>query len=309
MQDISVTGKRIIRIGTRGSELALWQANYVRTILGEDITEIIIIKTQGDKIQNVSFDKMEGKGFFTKEIEDSLIAGDIDLAVHSMKDLPTEIVPELIIAAIPERENPSDILLIKKGSLNRNRYIPLFDNAVIGTSSLRRAAQMRHENSSFSVEPIRGNVNTRLRKLREGQFDAIILAYAGLKRINVDISDLVAHVLPYSFFLPSPAQGALALQIRKDDKPLYNMLQPLTDSATATAIESERSFLQHFGGGCHIPLGALAYIENNIIHLTGMVAAQDGSRLIRKSIEGNDPRRVGETLASMLKQEGAEELL
>jgi hydroxymethylbilane synthase len=304
-----VTGKRIIRIGTRGSELALWQANYVRTILGEDTAEIIVIKTQGDKIQNVSFDKMEGKGFFTKEIEDSLIAGDIDLAVHSMKDLPTEIVPELIIAAIPERENPSDILLVKKGSFNRNRYIPLFDSAVIGTSSLRRAAQMRHENSSFSVEPIRGNVNTRLRKLREGQFDAIILAYAGLKRINIDISDLVAHVLPYSFFLPSPAQGALALQIRKDDTMLYEMLQPLTDSATATAVESERSFLRHFGGGCHIPIGALAYIERNIIHLTGMVAAQDGSRLIRKSVEGDDPRLLGETLARMLKKEGAEELL
>ncbi|HON78057.1 MAG TPA: hydroxymethylbilane synthase [Spirochaetota bacterium] len=304
-----MNSKRIIRIGTRGSELALWQAHYVRDILGKDNTEVIIIKTQGDKIQNVSFDKMEGKGFFTKEIEDSLIGGDIDLAVHSLKDLPTEMVPELMIAAIPERENPSDILLIKKESFQRDRYIPLSDNAVIGTSSLRRAAQMLHENKSFVIEPIRGNVNTRLRKLREGHFDAIILAYAGLKRINIDISDLVAHVLPYSFFLPAPAQGALALQVRKDDTELQEMLRPLTDPATASAIESERAFLQHFGGGCHIPIGAYAYIENGTIHLSGMVAAQDGSRLIRKNIEGTDPGIMGKTLADMLKKEGAEELL
>lgn len=304
-----MTGKRIIRIGTRGSELALWQANYVRDILGKENTEVIIIKTLGDKIQNVSFDKMEGKGFFTKEIEDSLIGGDIDLAVHSMKDLPTDIVPELMIAAVPARESPSDILLVKKESFRRDKYIPLPDNAVIGTSSLRRAAQMRHENNSFIVEPIRGNVNTRLRKLREGRFDAIILAYAGLKRINIDISDFIAHVLPYSFFLPSPAQGALALQVRKDDAELQELLMPLTDPATAIAVETERSFLQHFGGGCHIPIGAYAYIENGKIHLSGMVAAQDGSRLIRKSIEGDDPRLLGKTLAEMLKNEGAEGLL
>ena len=168
-----------IKIGTRGSNLALWQAEYVANLLGKDKTEIIIIKTKGDQIQNVSFEKMEGKGFFTKEIESALLSKQVDLAVHSLKDLPTEIIPGLKVAAIPVRENPSDLLLIRPEAADAERKLKVKQGAVIGTSSLRRLAQLKLADDSVQVEPLRGNVNTRLRKIREKQYDAIVLAYAG----------------------------------------------------------------------------------------------------------------------------------
>ncbi len=296
-------------IGTRGSELAMWQANYVADLLGRDRARIEVIKTQGDKIQNVSFDKMEGKGFFTKEIEDALLDNRIDIAVHSMKDLPTEEVEGLVVAAITVREDPSDTLVVKQNSFREGHGFPLHEGAVVGTSSLRRMAQLKHVMPSLVVEPIRGNVTTRLRKLREGQFDAIVLATAGIKRIEVDLSQLVKYVLPYSFFIPAPGQGALAIQVRKGDEDVIEAVTGFNHRETVLTVSSERFFLQRFGGGCHIPVGAYAYMNMQNIHLTGVVAATDGSKLLRKTVTGDDPQQLGIELAEQMKQEGADGLI
>lgn len=299
----------MIRIGTRGSELALWQANYVAGLIGKDKTEIIVIKTEGDKIQNLSFDKIEGKAFFTKEIEDALLANEIDVAVHSLKDLPTEETKGLTIAAIPVREDPSDILLIRNECYNEENFLHLSDGAAIGTSSIRRSAQIKNAMPFLVVLPLRGNVTTRIQKLREGKFDAIIIATAGINRLNIDLNDLKTLTLPFSFFLPSPSQGALAVQIRENDTTLKDLLNKINDIDTEKAVSAERSFLKHFGGGCHIPLGGFAYIIKETIHLSGSISSSDGKKSIRESITGNNPESVGEVLAMLLKEKGADQLL
>lgn len=304
------TDKRnVIRIGTRGSDLALWQANHVADLIGRDRARIVVIKTKGDRIQNVSFDKMEGKGFFTKEIEDALLGREIDVAVHSMKDLPTEHTHGLTIAAVIKREDPSDVLLVRAERYLEGNDLPLADGAIVGTSSLRRAAQLRNIMPSLEIRPLRGNVPTRIRRLREGRFDAIVLARAGMARLGLDTYGLVEFTLPYSYFLPAPAQGALAVQVRADDGELYDIVSGLNDPETEASVEAERRFLEHFGGGCHVPLGALAYRSGDVLHLSGLVASVDGKRLIRKSIDGGDPALVGRRLAEMLKEEGADALL
>lgn len=299
----------MIRIGTRGSELALWQAGYIADLIGRDRTEIVVIKTKGDKIQNLSFDKMEGKGFFTKEIENALLKKKIDVAVHSMKDLPTDEVPGLMVAAVTEREDPSDLLLIRRECYNPGGALPLFENAVVGTSSLRRVAQLRHLMSSIRVEPLRGNVTTRVRKLREQQFDAIVLAKAGVQRLGIDLESLEVFELPLRLFLPAPAQGALAIQIRADEGELEERLKKLNHRDTDRSVSAERFFLKFFGGGCHIPLGALARIEDERIHLEGVVASVDGRSVIRKSVWGREPHVLGEELAHYMKEEGADSFI
>ncbi|HNU92609.1 MAG TPA: hydroxymethylbilane synthase [Spirochaetota bacterium] len=295
----------MIRIGTRGSDLALWQANHVADLIGRERVNIIVIKTKGDRIVNVSFDKMEGKGFFTKEIEEALLSREIDLAVHSMKDLPTENTPGLAIAAVMRREDPSDVLLVRAERYMRAGELPLAEGAIVGTSSLRRAAQLLNIMPSLEVRPLRGNVPTRVRRLREERFDAIVLARAGLSRLGLDTSGLVEFILPFSYFLPAPAQGALAIQVREGDAELHQSLRSLNDAETEMAVETERHFLEHFGGGCHVPLGALAYRSGGMLRLSGLVASVDGKRLIRKSIDGDDPALLGRRLADMLKEEGA----
>lgn len=298
-----------IRIGTRGSELAMWQANHVADLLGRENVEIIVIKTQGDKIQNVSFDKMEGKGFFTKEIEEALLEERIDLAVHSLKDLPTENPEGLTIAAIPERGPWGDLLLIRPEAFDGSKNIPVKDGACIGTSSMRRRAQVLRARPDVTVEALRGNVNTRLRKLREKQYDAIVMAEAGQKRINLDVSDMKVAPLGVEYFLPAPAQGALGLQIRSHDRETFEAVAKLNDPGTERLATAERSFLEHFGGGCHVPIGAFAEETNGRITLTGMVADSDGAEMFRESAEGTMPEEVGAELASILKAKGAEELL
>jgi len=298
-----------IRIGTRGSDLALWQADYVSELIGRQKTEIIIIKTQGDIIQNVSFEKMEGKGFFTKEIENALLEKSIDVAVHSLKDLPTDSIPGLCIAAIPVREQPSDILLIRPEALDTARILHLREHAIVGTSSVRRLAQLKHADPTLEVQPLRGNVNTRLRKLREGRYDAIMLAYAGIARLKLDIAAFHMYILPFDIFLPAPAQGALGLQVRTEDEQTRSVIRKLNHEDTELAVTAEREFLKHFGGGCHIPLGALATIEAGSIHLTGIIAATDGSKTMRQSVAGSDPKKIGAELARILKAQGAAELL
>ncbi len=254
---------RKIIIGSRGSDLALWQAHHVEArlqALGNEV-EIKIIKTQGDKIQHLSFDKMEGKGFFTKELEEKLLDGEIDLAVHSHKDLPTEHPEGLIIAAVSEREDPSDLLLIAKEKVDGSRKLELIENPVVGTSSARRKSQLLHHRPDIDIKDLRGNVPTRINKLREGQYDAIMLAAAGVERLKLDLSEFHVLKLNPTEFIPAPAQGVLGLQIRETDSELAEILSKLNDASVARRIGVERRILNLFEGGCQMPLGAYC-VEN-----------------------------------------------
>jgi hydroxymethylbilane synthase len=261
-----------IRIATRGSRLALWQACFTKDKLekhGHQVN-LVIISTKGDRTQewNLSFDKMEGKGFFTKEIEDALVNGEADLAVHSCKDMPTENAPGLTIAAYSYRANPSDVLLIRRESAdNSASLLPLKKNAVTGTSSARRKAQLLSLRPDLEIQDLRGNVPTRIDKLRSGQYDAIVLAAAGLERLELDTSDLVVIPLDPPMFIPAPAQGVLAYQIREEDTEMQGICRLLHDDAAYQAIQLERDVLHAFKGGCQIPLGVFATNENDEIHL------------------------------------------
>lgn len=253
-------------IGTRGSELALWQANFTKQKLeasGYEV-EIHIIKTRGDKIQHLSFDKIEGKGFFTKEIEDALLNKEIDLAVHSCKDLPTESPEGLTIAAYSARAAAQDVLLIRKEGHNDRWPLELKEGAIVGTSSARRKAQIKSFRADISLKDIRGNVPTRINKLKEGQFDAILLAAAGLNRLNIDTDDLIRIDFDPTMFIPAPAQGILAYQIRSEDQRMAEIATVLNDDASQQIIDIERKILNAFHGGCQIPLGVYANKENDI---------------------------------------------
>lgn len=246
-----------IRIGSRGSKLALWQANYTIARLEElgISTELKIIKTKGDTIQHLSFDKIEGKGFFTKEIEDELLAGNIDLAVHSMKDLPTRSPEGLVITAVSYRENPADLLLIHPDAVAEDQVLKFKKGAVIGTSSARRKSQIRDLRNDIEIKDIRGNVPTRIDKLRKGDFDAILLAAAGIQRLELDLSDLKVIPLHPKEFVPAPAQGVLAFQTRADDLATRRILKKIHHSDVAEVTNIERKVLNLFDGGCHLPLG------------------------------------------------------
>lgn len=266
---------RKIIIGSRGSDLALWQAHHVEgrlQALGHEV-EIKIIKTQGDKIQHLSFDKLEGKGFFTKELEDALLIESVDLAVHSHKDLPTEHPEGLIIAAVSEREDPSDLLLIRKEKTDETKKWGLKDNPVVGTSSARRKSQLLHHRPDIEIKDLRGNVPTRINKLREGQYDAIMLAAAGVERLKLDLSEFTVQKLDPKEFIPAPAQGVLGLQIRETDKDLAEILSNLNDEKVARRIGVERRILNLFEGGCQMPLGA--YCEEVEGTLTVKAAVAD----------------------------------
>lgn len=247
-----------IKIGTRGSRLALWQADFVQNQLKEIgvESELIIIKTRGDQIQHLGFDKMEGKGFFTKEIEDSLLRGDIDMAVHSMKDLPTTQPEGLVITAVSYRENPSDWLLIRKESVDKTMDLRLKANAIVGTSSARRKAQMLDFRSDIDLKDIRGNVPTRIEKLRKGNFDAILLAGAGVERLQLDVSDLEVIQFNVREFVPAPAQGVLAFQTCKTDTATRRILKKIHHRDVAQCTNIERKVLNLLDGGCQLPMGA-----------------------------------------------------
>ncbi len=247
-------------IGTRGSDLALWQANHVKSLL-EDAgikCELKIIKTQGDIIQHLSLDKLEGKGFFTKEIEEALLNGDTDIAVHSHKDLPTESPEGLIIAAVSSREDPSELLLIRKESVDYKRKFSLKLNAQVGTSSARRKSQLLAFRADVELKDLRGNVPTRINKLREGQYDAILVAAAGVERLEIDLEEFHVERLDVKEFIPAPAQGVLAIQIRTADKDLFKQLQVLNNKSVQQTIAIERKVLNLFQGGCQMPIGAYA---------------------------------------------------
>ena len=247
-----------ITIGTRGSKLALWQAHYTQAQLQKhDVAaDLKIIKTKGDNIQHLSFDKIEGKGFFTKEIEDALLRGEIDMAVHSMKDLPTESPEGLCITAVSYRENPADWLVIRRECVDESAMLQLKNGAVVGTSSARRKALMLDFRPDVQLKDIRGNVPTRLVKLQSGDFDAILLAAAGLTRLETDLSGFQVFKFNPREFPPAPAQGVLAYQTRIEDKRVRRILKELHDPHVALCTNVERKVLQLIGGGCHAPLGA-----------------------------------------------------
>ncbi len=257
--------KKIV-IGSRGSDLALWQANHVRKQLedlGHEI-EIKVIVTQGDAIQHLSFDKLEGKGFFTKEIETALLEGTIDLAVHSHKDLETNPPKGLMIAAVSEREDPSELLLINKSKVDLNQEWNLIENGIIGTSSARRKSQVIRFRPDLEIKDLRGNVPTRIQKLRDGNYDSILLAKAGVDRLQLDLSDFHMEVLDPTVVIPAPAQGVLALQIRESDTELFEILQQINHPEVAQRIGVERKVLNLLEGGCQLPLGVYCETESKV---------------------------------------------
>jgi len=248
---------RKLIIGTRGSDLALWQADFVKDKLisiGLD-AELKIVKTQGDRILDLRLDKLEGKGFFTKELEEKLMDGSIDIAVHSYKDLPTQNAPGLIIAAISDREEPGELLLILKDCVEINRKLSVKFGGMLGTSSNRRKAQLLAIRPDLEIENLRGNVVTRIQKLRDEDYDAIMIAKAGVNRLGIDLNEFYVEELQPMEFIPAPAQGVLAIQTRENDTELNKQLQAIHNSAVAEQIAVEREVLKIFEGGCHMPLG------------------------------------------------------
>ena len=245
------------RIGTRGSDLALWQAHYVRDLIASagGTSEIIVLSTQGDREQVQSFEKLEGKGFFTKEIEDALLENRIDIAVHSHKDLETQQPQGLSIVAVPARASQRDALLIREPRHTAGPWLPLPQGAIVGTSSVRRRDQLLLLRPDLRIEALRGNVPTRVRRLQEGLYDAIVLAEAGLDRLALSMEGVVRHSLDPSTFVPAPAQGALALQMRNTD-PKASFLAALTDPSAQSGVSSERAVLRALEGGCQLPFGA-----------------------------------------------------
>lgn len=292
----------MIVIGSRGSQLALWQARHIQARLAELGAEarIEIIKTSGDKIQDVPLSKVGGKGLFTKEIEEALLDRSIDLAVHSLKDVPTELPGGLILSAIPEREEPRDALI---GA----RVSELREGMKIGTSSLRRSSQLLALGRGLTIEMLRGNVDTRLRKLDEGQYDAIVLAAAGLRRLGW--ADRITELIPADVMCPAVGQGALAIETRDDGGPAHSLAGKLDHAATRAAVTAERALLLVLGGGCQVPVGAHATVTADGVRLMGIVARPDGSEIVRGELSGRDSRHVGETLGRTLLDDGAEEIL
>ncbi|MCX6638608.1 MAG: hydroxymethylbilane synthase [Acidobacteria bacterium] len=291
-------------IGSRGSQLALWQAGWVAERLagGGHECRIEIIRTTGDKITDVPLAKVGTKGLFTKEIEEALAAGAIDLAVHSMKDLPAALPAGLALAAIPEREDPRDAMVGR-------RLAELAEGARVGTSSLRRTAQLLALRPDLVVEPLRGNLDTRLRKVAEGSYGAIVLAAAGLKRMGW--SDRIAEVLPIETMCPAVGQGALAIETRDDAGPARAACAALDHAPTRIAVMAERAVLAGLGGGCQVPIGAHAVVRDGRIQLRAVVVSPDGAILIRRQGEGPaaQAERLGAQLARELAEAGGQEIL
>jgi hydroxymethylbilane synthase len=280
----------MLRIGTRGSKLALWQAEYTRSELAKIgvESELIIIKTQGDVIQHLSFEKMEGKGFFTKEIEEALLRGDIDVAVHSMKDLPTQAPDGLVITAVSYRDNPADLLVARPEAMDPSKIFKIKTGAIVGTSAARRKAQMQDFRPDVELKDIRGNVPTRLEKLREGHFDAIFLAAAGVGRLQLDMSDLVVMELNPREFVPAPAQGVLAWQTNRNDIPTRNIFKKLHRTDISAATNVERRVLQLMDGGCQLPLGVhCEHDQNGHYHAFAACLIQGEMRRVQLSSSTN----------------------
>ena len=288
--------------------MALWQAHFTANHLPGD-AEVRIYKTQGDQIQHLSLSKVEGKGFFTKEIEEALLSKEANVAVHSLKDLPTEEHPELEIVAIPKRYPTSDLLLIKPESLDESRPLSLIPGAKIGTSSIRRKAQLLATCSEIELVDIRGNVPTRAKRV-EDDLDAVILARAGVERLELMESPrYITKELSPNEMLPAPAQGALGIQMRRNDPDASKVRAALHCEQTAACVSIERGLLSIAGGGCHLPMGALARWENGIFHVTARVTSPDGKEVMESKTSGTEQRAIVERLWADLAQQGAENYL
>ena len=301
--------RRQIIIGTRGSRLALWQSGFVRDLLKDKFrkldVELKVIKTKGDKILDAPLSKIGRKGVFTREIENELLSGDIDIAVHSMKDLPTELPEGLSVGAIPKRDDVRDVLV----SRDRVGLRQLAGGSKIGTSSLRRRAQLANLRNDLDFADIRGNIDTRLKKLDYGDYDALILASAGLERMGW--KDKITEYISPQICLPAPGQGALGVEIRQDDRRVLEFVSVLGNEDTRLVVEAEREFLRGLGGGCQVPIGAWGRIEDDSLCLEGVVALLDGSKLLReKVVEGkSDAGGTGKKLADILIEKGADRIL
>ncbi|MDE0087913.1 MAG: hydroxymethylbilane synthase [Candidatus Poribacteria bacterium] len=297
-----------VTIGTRGSQLALWQASFVQQQLAHHFpdlkVDLKIIKTIGDTVQNRSLIGL-GKGVFTKEIEIALLNGEIDLAVHSLKDLPTELPEGLCIAAIPTREDPRDVLVTSTGFPLED----LLNGAKIGTTSPRRKAQLLHIRSDLQVVDVRGNVDTRIRKLEETDLDGIILAAAGIKRLLKE--EVITQFFDIEQMVPAVGQGALAIEARQGDKDIENLLAPLNDMTTEAEVTAERTVLENLGGGCQLPIGAYAKHVDGELSLIGTVCHPEGRVRIVERITGklDDAQQLGKIVAEKLRNSGANELL
>ncbi len=296
-----------IRVGTRGSKLALaqtdWVINQLKKYFPHLQIEKVVIKTTGDKILDSPLSKIGGKGLFVKEIEEALLRGEIDFAVHSMKDVPSQIPPELEIAVIPQRESPFDVWI---SAFPHLAYLPPW--AKVGTSSLRRACQLKRLRKDLQIETLRGNVDTRLRKYSEGNFDGIILAEAGLKRLGLEVSFRRFSV---EEMIPAVGQGALGIETRREDRKIFEILKVLHSAETACEVTAERAFLRILEGGCQVPLGALAQLKNGRLVITGFIGDLSGERFYRETLEGpkEEASKLGETLAKILLKRGGKEIL
>jgi len=299
----------MLRIGTRGSKLALKQSEWIKAQLEARYPEIgvalVKIKTTGDKVLDSPLSKIGGKGLFVKEIEDALLERRVDLAVHSMKDVPAELPGNLYLSTYPEREDPSDAL-ISVGDLPLDRLPP---NARVGTSSLRRGAQLLHIRPDLDLVPLRGNVDTRLRKVESGELHAVILACAGLKRLG--LADRISQVISQDQLLPAVGQGALGLEIRRDDAGLADILSFLDHGPTRMTVSAERAFLKKLEGGCQVPIAGFARLDRDRLSFKGMVAELDGTRLFREETAGpkDQAEAIGIACARNLLASGADKVL
>lgn len=304
--------KQKLVVGTRSSQLALWQADFVIGELAKKYPELVVEKrlmtTKGDKILNAPLAKIGGKGLFTKELETAMLEGEIDIAVHSLKDMPVVVPEGLVITAITQRADPGDAFVSHK----YESFQQLPAGAKVGTSSLRRKAQLLHARPDLQIEDLRGNVNTRLRKMEEENFDGIILACAGLKRLG--FGDKIRQVLPQTMCLPAVGQGALAIECRQADKETRELLEFLNDKCTRLCTEAERGFLATVEGGCQVPVGVHAVSAEAGIRVEAVIASLDGSTLLRDALEAEvknaqEARAVGVSLAEKLLARGGREIL
>lgn len=297
-----------IRVGTRGSNLALIQTNWAIDRLKEKFPEVEfevkIIKTKGDKILHLSLDKIGDKGLFVKEIESQLLEGEIDLAVHSMKDMPAEVVEGLKFAAVPKREDPRDVIILREG-LNSFDELPI--GATIGTGSKRRKYQLLRKRPDLNIVPIRGNIETRISKIESENLDGIVLAASGV--IRADLEEKITEFLPVDLMIPAPAQGALALEIRKNDEELEKMIDAIKDEISQIQTDAERSYLAGIDGSCHIPMGAYCEVDGEKLILTGIFGDEDGEKITVASLEGekDNPKELGSKLAKLVLKKHREE--
>ncbi len=306
-----VTPPPRLRIASRGSQLALWQAESIRNALLESPSDLVVsidvIRTTGDRILDVPLARIGDRGLFTKEIDDALLDGRADIAVHSLKDVPTRLPDGLAIVAVGERADPRDVLIARRDAPATLDH--LAPGARVGTSSLRRRAQLRHLRPDLDVVDLRGNLNTRLARLDSGAYDAIILAAAGV--IRLDWEARISQSLPTEFWLPAVGQGALAVVARTGDAEIAELLRPVHHQPTAACVEAERAFLRALEGGCQVPIGALASISGNLLSIDGFVADLEGQTILRSTFDGptSAARVIGESLARKLVDRGADTLL